>query len=311
MERRKFIATGILSGLGLATAQHVSAQSKSTKRSLRIVHITDTHMFPDPVPEKGIANLVSELNQLEDKPDFVIHTGDHIMDALNKTKDETEAQWQTWKHVFRDSLNHKLYNCLGNHDVWGWALKDTKAKTDPLYGKTWAKEYLEIENTWYSFEQNGWKFICLDSVSPGDKDRSYKAHLGNEQFRWLKNELAQTSSDTPIMIASHIPILSASAYFDGDNEKSGNWNVPGAWMHLDARKIKDLFHKHPNVKGAISGHIHLADYTKYLNVSYYCNGAACGNWWNGSYQEFPPVYALIDFYEDGSVVTELIPYNWE
>lgn len=310
MERRKFITTGILSGIGLAAAHHASARSKSKKRSLRIVHVTDTHMYPDQVPEKGIANLVNELNNLEDKPDFVIHTGDHIMDALNRTRDETEAQWEIWKRVFRNKLNHDLYNCLGNHDVWGWALNDTTAKNDPLYGKTWAKEYLEIDNTWYSFERNEWKFICLDSVSPGDKDRSYKAELGNQQFKWLKNELEQTSSETPVVIASHIPILSASAYFDGDNEKSGNWNVPGAWMHLDARKIKDLFYKHPNVKGAISGHIHLADYTKYLNVGYYCNGAACGNWWKGSYQEFPPAYALIDFYEDGSIETELIPFNW-
>lgn len=311
MQRRKFITSSLLSGAILASPFSVNAKSTANRRSFRIVHITDTHMFPDPVPEKGIANLVSELNQLEDKPDFVIHTGDHIMDALKRNREETEAQWKVWKEVFKDKLDYDLYNCLGNHDVWGWGLEDKKVKTDPLYGKTWAREYLEIDNTWYSFERNGWKFICLDSVSPGDENRSYKAHLGDEQFEWLQKELANTSSNMPILIASHIPILSASAYFDGENEKSGNWVVPGAWMHLDARKIKILFNQYRNIKGAISGHIHLADYTNYLNVNYYCNGAACGNWWKGNYQEFPPLYAVIDFYSDGSMITELVPYNWQ
>jgi len=47
-------------------------------------------------------------------------------------------------------------------------------------------------------------------------------------------------------VVSHIPIISTSVFFDGDNEKSGNWNVPRAWMHIDARKIKDLFADYPN-----------------------------------------------------------------
>ena len=83
-------------------------------------------------------------------------------------------------------------------------------------------------------------------------------------------------------------------------KKAGTGKSPDPGCISDARKIKDLFVKNPNVKTAISGHVHLVDHARYLNVDYYCNGAACGGWWKGNYQEFSPLYAIIDFYEKAS-----------
>jgi 3',5'-cyclic-AMP phosphodiesterase len=67
--------------------------------------------------------------------------------------------------------------------------------------------------------------------------------------------------------------------FDGDNEKSGDWVIPGAWVHIDARRIVELFHQHKNVKLCLSGHIHLFDRVLYNGVTYICDGAVCGRWW--------------------------------
>ena len=47
----------------------------------------------------------------------------------------------------------------------------------------------------------------------------------------------------------------------------------------------------------------------YRNVRYCCNGAVCGNWWKGAYEEYAPAYALVDFYEDGSVENRLVAYG--
>jgi hypothetical protein len=79
-------------------------------------------------------------------------------------------------------------------------------------------------------------------------------------------------------------------------------------MHIDARRIKDVFRQHPNVKVCLSGHIHLQDEVTYLGVKYLCNGAVSGNWWDGAYQEFSPAYAVVDLYDDGSSESEYIPY---
>jgi 3',5'-cyclic-AMP phosphodiesterase len=170
-------------------------------------------------------------------------------------------------------------------------------------------EELKLTERFYSYDSNGWRFIVLDSsfYAPS-QPRGYMARLDEEQFAWLASTLASTPSDTHVAIFSHIPIISFSPFFDGDNETSGMWQVPGEWMHIDARRIKDLFHKHANIRLCLSGHIHLQDEVRYLGIRYFCNGAVSGGWWKGNYQEFPPAYALVDFYEDGSVSNQMIPY---
>ena len=80
-------------------------------------------------------------------------------------------------------------------------------------------------------------------------------------------------------------------------------------MHIDARRIKDLLKKHPNVRTYISGHIHLTDKVEYLGVNYYCNGSVAGQWWRGAYQEFNPTYTLVDFYEDGSSESTMVEHS--
>ena len=64
------------------------------------------------------------------------------------------------------------------------------------------------------------------------------------------------------------------------------------------------------MKLCISGHIHLIDRVDYNNITYLCNGAVCGKWWRGTYQESPPGYALIDLYNDGSFAHQYIAYGW-
>ncbi len=305
------MTTSIVSLIGASTLTLQASEKKTNKRSLRLVHLTDMHIHPNPIPEKGIQQLLDEIHSMDDKPDLVINTGDNVMDSLKRTQEETAAQWEAWRNYYRSKLNYELYSCIGNHDVWGWGLENKELENDPLFGKAWAVKELALPHRYYSIDKKGWHFIFLDSAMRDENNHSYTAKLDREQFDWLENELKQTNSKTPICIVSHIPILSPSVFFDGGNEKTGNWNVPGAWMHIDARKIKDLFSSYPNIKLAISGHIHLADKTNYLGIDYLCNGAACGGWWKGKYQEFPPMYAVIDLHDDGSVHSELVHYNWK
>jgi hypothetical protein len=44
-------------------------------------------------------------------------------------------------------------------------------------------------------------------------------------------------------------------------------------------------------------------------VRYLCNGAVSGGWWKGKYQEFGPAYALVDFFDDGTVENQLVYYR--
>jgi len=311
MKRRNFLTTSLFGLLGSSVLNLHASERKPNKRSLRFVHLTDMHIHSATIPERGIQNLLDEIHSLDEKPDFVINTGDNIMDSLKRSKEETAAQWVSWREYYRSKLKYDLFSCIGNHDVWGWGLKDSAVESDPLFGKNWAVKELDLSYRYYSIDKKGWHFIFLDSSFRDSENHSYTAKLDNEQFDWLENDLKKTPAKTPVCVVSHIPIISTSVFFDGDNEKSGGWNVPGAWMHIDARKIKDLFSEYSNIKLAISGHVHLADKTNYLGIDYLCNGAACGAWWQGKYQEFSPMYAIIDLYEDGSFNSQLIQYNWK
>jgi 3',5'-cyclic-AMP phosphodiesterase len=273
-----------------------SSQARPS-RSIRIAHLTDTHVQPESGAPEGFRKCLEHVYAQPDRPDLILLGGDLIMDAMARTRDNARQQWREFHAVMRDFTEIPVEACIGNHDIWGWNEARSEATgNEPDFGKKWALDELGLSNPYRSFERDGWKFVVLDSMVR--HGTGYKARLDDEQFEWLSGELV--GNEKPVLVLSHIPILSASTFFDGDNEKSGDWQVPGAWMHIDARRIKDLFYKHPQVKTAISGHVHLVDRTDYLGVTYYCNGAVCGGWWRGPYQEFEGGYALVDLYADGS-----------
>lgn len=311
MKRRNFLTTSFVGIMGASTLKLQANEKRTSSRSLRFVHLTDMHIHSGPVPERGLRNLLEEIHDLDEKPDFVINSGDNIMESLKRSKEDTAAQWDAWQEYYRSKLNYELFSCIGNHDVWGWGMNDKQLENDPLFGKNWAVKELGMPNRYYSMDKNGWHFIFLDSSHRSEDHQSYIAKLDKEQFEWLEDDLKQTGTGTPVCVVSHIPIISTAVFFDGNNDKNDSWNIPGAWMHVDARKIKNLFSDYPNIKLAISGHVHLADKTSYLGIDYLCNGAACGAWWLGKYQEFPPMYAIIDLFDDGTYNSQLVHYNWK
>ncbi len=49
----------------------------------------------------------------------------------------------------------------------------------------------------------------------------------------------------------------------------------------------------------------------YNGVTYLCNGAVCGGWWKGDYQETKPGFALVDLYDDGTFEHQYVHTGWE
>jgi hypothetical protein len=97
--------------------------------------------------------------------------------------------------------------------------------------------------------------------------------------------------------------------FFNRTETNGDLKIQRNLMHTDFLALKNIFLKYPNIRVCLSGHIHLQDEVDYLGIKYYCNGAVSGNWWNGSFQEFAPAYAVIELHEDGSSSRVMIPYQ--
>lgn len=278
------------------------------KRVLRIAHLTDIHVQPEKGAPEGMEAALQHALAQQDKPDLIFTGGDLIMDALGQTRERTKTQWDLFTKVM-GGVKIPVEHTIGNHDVWGWGKRDVYSK-EPEYGKKWACDVLSLAKPYRSFDRAGWHFIVLDSTFMKEGS-GYTAKLDDEQFEWLTGDLKSVPKETPIMVVSHIPIVAACPMFDGDNEKSGDWVIPGAWMHLDARKIKNEFRKYSNVKLCVSGHIHLIDQVVYNDVTYFCNGAVSGGWWGGDYQECTYGYALVDLYDDGSFENRYVPFGWK
>lgn len=320
LPRRTFLQQAGALALGVSAGLVVPAgaapPNPRRRRVLRAAHLTDIHVGPDKAdllasPAAGMAAALRHAQGLADRPDLLLFGGDCISDALYAPKDSVLEQWDVWARVFAAEVRLPFKQCLGNHDIWGWAHRDrAPIEQDPHYGKALAAERLGLKELYYSFDQAGWHFVVLDSMQADQGNgHGYIARLDGPQFAWLARDLAATPATTPVCVLSHIPILSIASFFDGERERPAEWAVPGAWMHIDARRIKNLFRRHPNVKVCLSGHLHLVDDLTYLGVRYLCNGAVCGGWWKGAYQEFGPAYALLDFYDDGSVEPQLMAYG--
>lgn len=314
IERRHFLAAAIPAlplGLSVACAQKATSEvTPSPKRVLRLAHFCDVHVQPEKRAAQGFAAALAHAQE-HHRPDVILNGGDQVMDVMSEGRARSTALFALWNSVMEKECSLPTINVIGNHDVWGWNTEKSGATgSESDYGKKWAADVFGMARPYQVIDRSGWRIIVLDSTHPVEGGL-YTARLDDGQFQWLSETLESTPKDTPVMVASHMPIVSACTMFDGENEKSGDWVIPGSWMHIDARRIKNLFHKHPNVRLCVSGHIHLADSVEYLGVTYACNHAVCGSWWDGNRAEFPPAYAIIDLFDDGSATNRLIDYGWK
>lgn len=312
--RRQILKAGAaLTGLGIAdTLLPRTASAQEKKRALRLAHLTDIHVRVGRGAAEGMTAALRHVHALDDKPDLILQGGDFIMDALAATEAKTKEQFDLARRIMKDECTIPVRHCIGNHDIWGYNLtKSATTGNEPLWGKQWALQEMELEKPYYSFDQAGWHIIVLDTVQPRG-DGGYKAITDDEQFEWLTGDLAGTPATTPVLILSHIPIVSVGAmFFTEKTEQDGQWKIISVLMMLDARRYKNLFLKHPNVKLCLAGHIHLLDRIEYNGITYITTGAISGNWWGGPFQETAEGYGLVDLYSDGTFEYQYMKTGWE
>jgi len=305
-------AVGMLAWGAAPRAAIADTANRSRKRALRVTHLTDVHVEPELRAGEGMAACLRHVQQLADKPELILTGGDHVMDSFDADDARTTLQWNLWNKVLKQECSTPVHSCIGNHDVWGWS--KSKSKTtgqEPNWGKRRATEMLHLGERYYTFSQAGWQFVVLDSIHdlPAGED-GYLGQLDEPQFAWLMQTLRDVPSTTPVVILSHIPILSASAVLWAERPNN-DFQISRALMHADCLQLKELFAKHPNVKLCLSGHLHLCDRVDYNGVTYLCNGAVSGNWWKGRHKDCDEGYAIVDLYNDGSFEHEYVKYGWK
>lgn len=317
LSRRGFLGGALSVGAGWSwfvagTQAHTPASGGSSpKRALRLAQFSDTHVGVSiPFSEPGFTQALQHAHRLKDPPQMILMTGDLITDAFWTPEAEALAHWKLFKRVLEKHCTLPVRYCLGNHDVHGWGNGNT---TSPLAGPAMFKAQLGLDRTYYSFDLAGWHFIVLDDIRRGGWN-GFMHYLDDEQMAWLKEDLRRTPSCTPVLIASHAPILCVTCFFEDPPRQFASpegWFVSYDCVHRDVAALKQLFTQHPNVKLCLSGHYHQVDHCQYLGVHYICGGAVSGSYWRGPNPpgEFEAGYGLVDLYEDGTFNYHYVDYG--
>jgi 3',5'-cyclic AMP phosphodiesterase CpdA len=211
-------------GIVFASGLPGCASYGSAQPDFSFVQLSDIHWGydnPKVNPDyKGVlGKAVTAVNGLEQKPDFVVFTGD-----LTQTTDNPALRRQRLIE-FRDIASRlsvpKVYFFAGEHDA---ALDRGDAYQEVIGGPL---------N--YTFDHKGVHFIVLDNTSDP------APVLGAKQIEWLKADLARLGTDAPIVVLTHRPLFSLYPQWD--------------WATRDGMAAVDLLLPFRNVT-VFYGHIH-------------------------------------------------------
>ncbi len=217
--------------------------------TLKFAQVSDVHYYTgtNNTTYKMIAEspklLDDAIEQINAVPNvsFVMFTGDLIDKPFEKELSAFLPHTQ--------KLNVPWYFAFGNHDTMlgGYLTPAVYMQMVNKYNKNY-----KFQKSYYSFTpQKGFKVIVLDTII---RERlTSNGRLGDEQLKWLDNELKNSQKDT-VLIFMHVPVIEPYV--------SPNHRL------LDGYKMEDILSKYKNPIGIFQGHYHGAKITQKGNILY-------------------------------------------
>ena len=205
--------------------------------ALRFAQVSDSHIGflgkANPNVAGSFSQAIERINNLGYVPDFVIHTGD-------LTHLATPAQFDQVKQMLTGLRTPHIFTVPGEHDTGD----DAGVKYRQFFGAGTRGD------GWYSFDIAGVHVIALVNTVHLPK----LGQLGNEQLEWIEKDVAGLSSDTPIIVFSHIPMF--AMYPD--------WG----WGTEDAAQALSYLKRFSSVT-CLNGHVHQLFTKTEGNVTFY------------------------------------------
>ena len=269
--RRHFLSLAASTAAASVLPQPVYPAAPSDEFSF--LFITDTHLQPEMHATEGCRMAFQKARTIH--ADFAIQGGDHIFDGLAVPLSRSLPLFATYEET-QQQLGLKTYHTVGNHDLLGIYSASGMNPGDENYGKSYFEQH--IGPRYQSFDHKGVHFIVLDSIGL-TPERGYYGLVDTFQMQWLKADLAKLSPSAPIVVTSHVPLISAYADYSKPPAKAAAYNsltVSNGWQ------IWPLFEGH-NVLGVLQGHTHVNERVEWHGVPYITSGAVSGNWWKGTH----------------------------
>jgi 3',5'-cyclic AMP phosphodiesterase CpdA len=199
VSRRRFLRHAAWTGAGVAA---VVSGGVVTTRTLThhttappvtpftFVQISDSHIgftgAANPDVTATFQQAIDLVNGLPSQPDFVVHTGD-------LTHFSTPPQFDQVRQMLGTLRAGEVFTLPGEHD----STDDAGDKYRRVFGAG------TLGDGWFSFDHAGVHFVGLVNTVNLQK----LGHLGADQLRWLQRDLSRVSSETPLVVFSHIPLF--------------------------------------------------------------------------------------------------------
>ncbi|MBC7924737.1 MAG: metallophosphoesterase [Bryobacteraceae bacterium] len=258
MDRRQF----------LLSAAAVPTVLAAPAGDFTFVHLTDTHIQPELRAAEGCRESFRRVNSV--KPEFVLVGGDLVFDAAAVPPQRARAVYNLYRESVK-LIEAPIHTVIGNHDVFCVTTESGGRPDTPGYGKKMFEDH--IGKRYYTFDHKGWKFIALDSVHL-TPNGSFIGGIDDEQLTWLKNTLGTIEKTTPLVVLTHIPLVTGFLHFASSPASSQMLVV------TNAQDVLDLLWSH-NLKAVLQGHTHVRETVLYNGCQFITSGAICGNWWKG------------------------------
>ena len=247
--------------------------SDTASNPLRIVQITDTHLYSDPDGQLLGLNTRHSLEKVIDlvleaqQPDLVVASGD-------LTHDGSPQAYQHVRDCFQ-RIGAPVYCLPGNHDEA--MTLSACMNSDPF-------------RSVHSARIGNWQMLFLDSTVVGSEG----GHLGKTELDALNTMLA-SSPDLPALIwLHHQPVPTGSRWMDS--------------MAVDnPQAFFDIIDRHTQVRAVVWGHVHQLFEQQRNGVQLLATPSTCIQFQPNS-DEFavelvPPGYRWLELHPDGSFTT--------
>ncbi|GAN54849.1 metallophosphoesterase family protein [Tanticharoenia sakaeratensis] len=290
-------ALGALATIGARAATPLAAPRPHAP--FRFAFVTDAHIEPELNAAAGTRMCFRRV--AHETADFVIQGGDHVFDALGVNHDRAQSLMDLYT-MTEQVIGKKVHHTIGNHDLYGIYTKSGATPGDLQYGKAYYRDH--FGPTYYSFDHKGVHFITLDSIGV-TADRSYEGRIDADQIAWLTRDLERQPAGTPIIVTSHIPLVTGFACYSGVLEKPTPHNNLSV---VNAAEIVHLLRGY-NVLAVLQGHTHVNEVVTCFGIPFITGGAVSGNWWKGVHLGTPEGYTMVSV-ADNRVTTEYRTYGF-
>jgi 3',5'-cyclic-AMP phosphodiesterase len=295
---KKSVTTAVLF-LIIVLVASVSCSRKDAGESFTFAFMTDIHLTFERNAVPGFNQAIKSANNL--KPDFVIMGGDMIMDALEQRYSLADSLYNLYTETVRN-FRMPVFNTMGNHEIYGIYSKSGADILNPEYGEKMFQK--RLGEPYSSFIHKGWKFIILNSIEDTRKD-GYIGKIDDEQITWLEKELKATTPETPIVLSTHIPFITATTQLYGGSTVRNDSST----VIYNGKEVLDLF-KGYNLKLVLQGHLHTLEDIYIDGIHFITGGAVSAAWWGGPNRSTEEGYLLISV-KNKDLSWKYIDYGWE